>query len=86
MPGGIGLREHPTKQRDDLGELPRDGEKQQNHDEQIGELSHQMSLGTSRGPRVLFTQGRSALRAILRSLAIVHQCRFDVSGGQLAQH
>lgn len=52
MLGGIGPREHPTQQRDDLGELPRDSEEQQNDDEQIGKLGHQTSLGRSRAALV----------------------------------
>ncbi len=50
--GSIGLTEHLAKERDDLGELSREGQEQQDDEEQIGKLSHQMSLGRSRAALV----------------------------------
>jgi len=49
---GIRMREDPTQQCDDLGELSRDRQKEQDDDEQIGKLGHQVSLGTSRAELV----------------------------------
>jgi len=41
----IGLTKETTKESDDLRELPRNSHEQQDDHEQIGELSHQLSLG-----------------------------------------